>query len=218
LILGRYRRLRLLGSGAFAKMYLALDTYTSTHVAIKLLAPDNAQIARHEHALLIRLRRRNSKHFVRVFSFFAGDEEQEGGTGLVMELLDSATPLALPACEHAGVGHDLLSCPERIHELARLASQLFAGLHELHSLGYIHADLKPENILYVPAHASLPGTVKIIDLGNAVAKQDLVLYHDDFEIQSLGYRAPEVILGDEGFDERVDIWSVGVILLELLVG
>lgn len=219
LLLHRYQPLRLLGSGAFATTHLALDTYTSTHVAIKRLAQEHTPIARHEHEVLLRLRRRNSRHFVRLLSSFRDEQSPDVlESCLVLELLDSSNRVALPDCAHGGLGHDLFSCPERVHTLADLAVQLLAGMHELHTLGFIHADLKPDNIMYVSSLSGTRAKVKIIDLGNAAAKLDTHLYHDDFEIQSLGYRAPEVLLGDRGFDERIDIWSVGVILLELLAG
>ena len=97
----------------------------------------------------------------------------------------------------------------RIQTIAR---QLLQSLHKLHSLGIIHSDLKPENILF---QSYSKCKVKIIDLGSArfihEGEGDLQ------NLQSLCYRAPEVVLG-AGYDERIDIFSLGCILGELYTG
>jgi len=101
-----------------------------------------------------------------------------------------------------------------------IAVQLFAAMSFLHGVGgYIHADLKPENVL-ISLDDSIGGRlwsnglprIKVVDLGNALS------YHrsiNTFEVQSLYYRAPEVLFGNE-LSSAIDMWSVGCILLELI--
>ncbi|KAK9239453.1 kinase-like domain-containing protein [Lipomyces kononenkoae] len=218
LLVRRYRPLMQLGIGAFATTFLAEDTFSTTdppkRVAIKKLAKEYSHIGSHEALLLSDLRKLRSQHFVEfVSSFYDG-----GCMHLVLECLDASQSVALPLCGH-NVGHFSLVCPDRIHSFAKIAVQLLSGMQELHSQGWIHADLKPENIMYVPTRSADDSRhkIKIIDLGNATRQADTSAYHDNFDIQSVGYRAPEVLLGDTGFDARIDIWSVGVILLELLL-
>ncbi|KAK9390060.1 kinase-like domain-containing protein [Lipomyces mesembrius] len=218
LLVQRYRPLTQLGNGAFATTILADDMFSTTdplkRVAIKKLAREYSHIGSHEALLLSDLRKLRSRHFVEfVSSFYDG-----GCMHLVLECLDASQPVALPVCRHT-VGHFSLVCPDRIHTLAKIAVQLLSGMQELHSQGWIHADLKPENIMYVLPRSPDDSRqkIKIIDLGNATRQADTAAYHDNFDIQSVGYRAPEVLLGDTMFDARIDIWSVGIILLELLL-
>ena len=94
--------------------------------------------------------------------------------------------------------------------LATLATQLLQGLAFLHNLSIVHCDLKPENVCLVSASRR---RFKIIDFGSAVLTHDC---HNSY-VQSRWYRAPEVMLGLP-WDEKVDVWGVGCIVAELLLG
>ncbi|KAK9447377.1 kinase-like domain-containing protein [Limtongia smithiae] len=217
ILMHRYRVIRTLGAGAFATTFLAQDLFLSTpsrarYVAIKRLAREYNAIGVHEAGVLRSLRHKSVAAY---FADYVASFYSRGSVHLVLECLDAGRQVRLPCCTHGGVGHVSVSCPARVHALAKVAVQLLSGLHGLHTLGWIHADLKPENLMY--SHGAA-GRVKIIDLGNAVNPSSLSAYFDDFDIQSVGYRAPEVLLGDRGFDARIDVWSVGVLLLELLLG
>jgi serine/threonine protein kinase len=126
----------------------------------------------------------------------AGASFSAGSTfHLVLEALEPGQ-IVLPECPHlprclaAG-------CEVRQATLRKVALQVLLGVSLLHDqMGYVHADLKPENILRCrngdPCSAS-PMKVKLIDLGNAVPIDRLSLYYNDFDIQSVQYRAPEVL-------------------------
>jgi serine/threonine protein kinase len=130
-------------------------------------------------------------------SFFAGSTFH-----LVLEALEP-TLIALPECPHRPLCL-AAGCPVRQAALRKVASQVLLGVSLLHDkMGYIHADLKPENILkcrngtlYQRCALKVvsPGSMrlKLIDLGNAVPIDRTSLYYNDFEIQSVHYRAPEV--------------------------
>jgi dual specificity tyrosine-phosphorylation-regulated kinase 2/3/4 len=91
-----------------------------------------------------------------------------------------------------------------------IALQTLSGLLFLHKNHIIHCDLKPENIVLINPKKS---AVKIIDFGSCcIENSPLYTY-----IQSRFYRAPEVLLG-VGYNEKIDIWSLGCILLELFLG
>jgi len=101
-----------------------------------------------------------------------------------------------------------------------IAVQLFAAMSFLHGQGgYIHADLKPENVLITLDH-SINGNIwsnthpkiKVVDLGNALSYNRNI---NTFEVQSLYYRAPEVLFGNE-MSASIDMWSIGCILVELI--
>ncbi|EPY18861.1 protein kinase [Strigomonas culicis] len=94
--------------------------------------------------------------------------------------------------------------------LRRIARQVTEALAYVHSLNLIHADLKPENILFLSHRRCI---VKVIDFGSSCFLSD----HLSSYIQSRSYRAPEVVLGCD-YDGRIDVWSLGGILAELVTG
>ncbi|KAK9456626.1 kinase-like domain-containing protein [Dipodascopsis uninucleata] len=220
ILVDRYRPIAEIGAGSFATTFLAEDILSGDslprHVAIKKLGREFTRIGQHEITLLASLRRWRTTQFVQYISSFISN----GSLHLVMEYMDSKRPISLPRCVHLNK-HPITVCPVRLSALSKISMQLLSGLHELHSHGWIHCDLKPDNIMYSSdredaSHASFK--IKIIDLGNATRYNETYAYHDNYDIQSVGYRAPEVLVGDPGFDSRIDIWSAGVILLELLLG
>lgn len=97
-----------------------------------------------------------------------------------------------------------------VPRLQRIARQVVEALAYVHSLNLIHSDLKPENILFVSHRRCI---VKVIDFGSSCFLSD----HLSSYIQSRNYRAPEVILGCD-YDGRIDVWSLGAILVELVLG
>ena len=97
-----------------------------------------------------------------------------------------------------------------IGRLQKITSQILVALDYIHSLHLIHCDLKPENILIKSYSRS---EVKVIDFGSSCFIHD----HLSSYVQSRSYRAPEVILGCS-YDYKIDIWSLGCILAEMLTG
>jgi len=97
-----------------------------------------------------------------------------------------------------------------VERLRHVAKQCLLTLECLHKRDVIHCDLKPENILISSLTAC---KIKVIDYGNAY------LHHDQrcSYVQSRAYRAPEVVLG-LAYDTKVDLWSLGCILMELFTG
>ena len=86
------------------------------------------------------------------------------------------------------------------------------GVAFIHSAGFVHQDLKSSNILVFDDY-----TVKICDFGLAHKKTDTVMLVDR-ELCTLWYRAPELIMGESIYTEKIDDWSVGCILLEMVIG
>merc|ERR1719188_986252 len=94
--------------------------------------------------------------------------------------------------------------------LQRITRQVLVALEYIHSLWLVHADLKPENIL-IKSYSRCE--VKVIDFGSSCFVDDQLTSY----IQSRSYRAPEVMLG-LGYDQKIDIWSLGCIIAELWTG
>lgn len=94
--------------------------------------------------------------------------------------------------------------------LKRIAVQVLITLKTIHSLNYIHCDLKPENLMFKYENKS---SLKVIDYGSASCSTEELLDY----VQSRYYRAPEVVLGCS-YNEKIDIWSLGCILVECFTG
>ena len=118
--------------------------------------------------------------------------------------------------------------------IKKLINSLFLGIYELHNSNYIHCDIKPNNILIDLKYKNLKQFIKDIK-NKKIKKNDIIKYVDikiiDFNksqtkkniykstsVQILYYMAPEIILNDKNFNETIDIWSIGIIIYELLAG
>ncbi|KAH9515339.1 hypothetical protein Btru_014188 [Bulinus truncatus] len=99
--------------------------------------------------------------------------------------------------------------------LRKISHHLLTALAFLRTQKIIHADLKPDNIL-LDESGDLD-TITLIDFGNSLNNSESFMYFDDFEIQTLSYRAPEVHLGMP-FGLEIDMWSLGCVLFECYTG
>ncbi|KAK6182715.1 hypothetical protein SNE40_010337 [Patella caerulea] len=108
------------------------------------------------------------------------------------------------------------SVSKKLCEIRKLTLKLLQILSCLKQQNTIHADLKPENILL--QNEDDMHSVRVIDFGNAIhhVHKEVSLYYQNFELQTLLYRAPEVMYGIP-FGSEVDMWSLGCILAELFL-
>ncbi|PUU80703.1 kinase-like domain-containing protein [Tuber borchii] len=213
-----YRLLSVLGHGNFSTTYLAehvskdLDVPGSARlVAIKRLKRPFGAIGENEYSLLqyLHSKGQHPRHIICPISCFLAES---GHFHLVLERLDSGRPVSLVGCFCEEV-HSKLACPARHLSLAKIILQLLSGLLSLHSHNLIHADLTPANMLFLPSS----NRIKLIDLGNTIRPEDREAYLDDFGVQSVCYRAPEILLGQGPLSRVMDVWSAGVIAVELLL-
>ncbi|RPA93773.1 kinase-like protein [Choiromyces venosus 120613-1] len=213
-----YRILSVLGRGNFSTTYLAedvskdLDALDSSRlVAIKRLKRPFGAIGENEYSLLQYLHSKDQypRHIISPISCFLAES---GHFHLILERLDSGRPVSLVGC-FCKEAHSKLACPARHLSLAKIVLQLLCGLLSLHSHNLIHADLTPANMLFIPSS----NRIKLIDLGNTIRPEDREAYLDDFSVQSVCYRAPEILLGQGPLSRVMDVWSTGVIAVELLL-
>jgi serine/threonine protein kinase len=108
-----------------------------------------------------------------------------------------------------------------VPQIREVAFQLIKALILMRNQDMIHADIKPDNVMLkhecVGGRGFSGSLVRLTDFGNAIASREVELYREDYEIQTMGYRAPEVLLG-RTFDSQIDMWSFGVLLAELHIG
>jgi serine/threonine protein kinase len=204
----RYTVGPVIGAGGMGIVYKAKHIGLGTPVALKVIRPDIARngsvwrrFAREARALAAL----HNRHVVRVHD--AGTLPS-GLRYLVMELLE---------------GTDLRRVLQRDGAISRgravdYAIQVCSALGDAHKLGIVHRDLKPENIFLAKYRACDP-IVKLLDFGVALFINDAgQLTVPGRGIGSPDYLSPEQMQDPHGVDARSDIWGVGLLLFELLVG
>jgi serine/threonine protein kinase/Tfp pilus assembly protein PilF len=198
---GRYQIIEELGKGGMGRVYKVLDKDIDEKVALKLLKPeiaaDGKTIERFRNELKL-ARKVSHKNVCRMF-----DLGKEKGTHYItMEFVP---------------GEDLKSSitrmgPVTVGKTIAVAKQVCEGLAEAHSLGVVHRDLKPQNIMVDQA-----GNVRIMDFGIARSVRGKGITGASVMIGTPEYMSPEQVEGKET-DQRSDIYSLGVILYEMLTG
>jgi len=201
--LGHYDIVAELGRGGMGVVYKGYEASLNRYVAIKVLADSLA----HDEAIKERFLREarsmaalNDPHIIQIY--FIG--EDEGQTYFVMEFVE---------------GESLGSMLKREHKLtveqsAKVIQQTALGLATAHDRGVVHRDIKPGNLMITSR-----GSVKIADFGIALSNHDLsskLTTTGEF-VGTPGYLSPEVCLG-KPVDQRSDIFSLGIVLFEMLTG
>ncbi|TPV93952.1 MAG: hypothetical protein B7733_17730 [Myxococcales bacterium FL481] len=204
---GRYRIDARIGEGGMGTVYRATHLLIEKAVAVKLLRPGHARrddvAARfmQEARLASRVKHPN---VVDVFDFGRAPDE---APYYVMELLAGTTLAA--ALDRKGA-----LAPRRALEIALAVAN---GLAAAHRQGVVHRDLKPDNV-FLCTDATGSGTVKIIDFGIArMPEEPGRLTAEGAVLGTPEYMSPEQARGEE-VDARSDLYSVGILLFEMLVG
>ena len=192
-------RLVNIGKGTFGTVYKGYSLSKGNHFAIKKINDENKfrKCALNEIKILTYLETLRNDNFpiVKFYDDFIENNIQY----LVFEYLDM----------NLYIYHKKNSFNLDINTILNITSNICLGLKYIHTK-YIHNDLKPENIMI----NSLTNQIKIIDLGSALDKDKPKTY---FYYQSRYYRSPEVIF-ELQFNEKIDIWSLGCIVCELIIG
>lgn len=212
---GKYAVESLLGEGAAGAVYRARHVALEKAVAIKVMHPyfrSDPTFARRFHAEALAASRLEHPNVLRVVDF---GEEPDGLLYIAMELLIGADLRRL-------MEHGSLALARRID----IVCQVCAALAAAGDVGIVHRDVKPENIVVVPTKSDdgeVRDVVKVLDFGLATIDPaaDTTGTLSAAEITSLvgtpDYMSPEQALGQE-LDPRSDVYAVGVLLYELIVG
>lgn len=204
-----YRRTQLLGQGTYGKVYKAQHLQTGRTVALKktILSSDDEGVPPTTLREVSILRSLDSPYIVKLEEVV--HSEARTGTPvlfLVFEFLDQDLKQFMSATYGKGNGID----PQLAKEFTY---QILLGLRYCHANSVMHRDLKPQNLLIEKKSQ----TIKLADFGlGRVFSLPVNKY--THEVVTLWYRAPEILLGTKYYSTGVDIWSVGCILAEMIVG
>ncbi len=206
---GKYRIESLLGQGGMGRVWRGSHVVTGRSVAIKVLDErfvDHAQVVQRFGREARAASAIQHEGIVEVLDL---DRTEEGVPFLVMELL-TGEPLSQRIKRLGRLPQD---------EVARIGTMLLDALDAAHEHGVVHRDLKPDNIYLVPA-GRRGDIVKILDFGISSNANDTgpKLTITGSVLGTPHYMSPEQAMGDVDLDRRVDIYGVGVVLYECLVG
>ncbi|MBC7894012.1 MAG: serine/threonine-protein kinase [Cytophagaceae bacterium] len=199
----RYPIERELGQGGMATVYLAEDVRHRRKVALKVLHPELSAVLGPER-FLKEIELTASLQHPHILPLFDSGSA-EGQLYYVMPFVEGETLRARLERE--------TQLP--IDDALRIAREVADALHYAHARGVIHRDIKPENILLQGGHAL------VADFGIALAVQQAGAQRMTQTGLSLGtpqYMAPEQAMGEKGVDARTDVYALGCVVYEMLVG
>ncbi|MEE6728733.1 Stk1 family PASTA domain-containing Ser/Thr kinase [Pediococcus pentosaceus] len=198
---GRYKIIRPLGEGGMANVYLAHDLILDRDVAVKLvrfdMQDDVSAIKRFQREALSTTELVHP-NIVGVYDI----GEEHGMNYLIMEYVEGQNLKQYIRDQF----------PIPLGQVVSLMSQILNGVQTAHYHGIIHRDLKPQNIL-IDKH----GKAKITDFGIAIANQQSSFTRTNTVIGSVQYLSPEQVRGHIA-TQQSDIYSLGIILFEMLTG
>uniref|UniRef100_A0A3B4TXG7 Protein kinase domain-containing protein n=1 Tax=Seriola dumerili TaxID=41447 RepID=A0A3B4TXG7_SERDU len=193
---------KFLGMGAFGQVVQCIKLDTKEKMAVKIVRKDETWVGKREVTMLEKLRKldQDKNNLIKFTEHF----EHKGHVCIAFEMLDLSVEDLIEKTS---------SKPLYLSEIRVITQQMLVALDALKSIGLAHGDIKPDNIMLVN-HQLQPFKVKLIDFGLAIPISKI---QPGTVIQTIGYRAPEVMLGLP-LTEAVDMWGLGCILAFMYLG
>ena len=193
----KYIKLSKIGGGSFGAVYLVKDKDTNNVYAMKKYYLDNLSKgggAKRQYEILSKF---NHENIHKVIDMFISKNKNQY--------------LITPYYQNNLYDYVSKNLPEKV--IKQIIYQIICGINYLHSLKYIHRDIKPDNILL-----SSDGKVILTDFDlcrqESKGKEDVMTR----TAVTLYYRAPELFFGDSYYGNKIDIWSIGCVFAELVIG
>jgi dienelactone hydrolase len=200
-IVSHYRILKKIGAGGMGEVYLAEDTKLERKVALKFLPAQFSADEEEKKRFIHEAKAASALDHPNICSVYEIGETPAGQLFIAMGYYAGMT-----------LKEKMKAGPLPVGEAAALTVQIAEGLQEAQRKGIVHRDLKPANVMLTEQ-----GVVKIVDFGLAKLKGLTRLTKSGTTLGTVAYMSPEQALGKE-VDQRSDIWSLGVILYEMLTG
>jgi len=199
--ISHYKILEELGRGGMGVVYKALDTKLDRFVALKFLPHYFSSDQQRENRFIREAKAASALDHPNICVIHEFDETEDGQMFIVMAYYEGES-----------LRDKLERGKLRIDETIDIITQIANGLARAHEAGITHRDIKPSNII-ITKH----GEVKIVDFGLAKMSRDSQITKNGATPGTVAYMSPEQTMGTS-VDHRTDIWSLGVVLYEMLTG
>ena len=199
--ISHYRITEKLGEGGMGVVYKAEDIKLERTVALKFLPPHLSNQEEEKRRFIHEAKAASALEHNNICTIHEIDETKDGQLFIVMSFLEGKT-----------LREKIDASPIKVDEAIGIAIQVAEGLKLAHEKGIVHRDMKPANIM-----VTTDNTVKIMDFGLAKLVGKTKLTQKGATLGTFSYMSPEQSRGEE-VDYRTDIWSLGVVLYEMLTG
>jgi serine/threonine-protein kinase len=198
--ISHYRITEKLGEGGMGVVYRAEDTKLEREVALKFLSPDMTRDVSAAERFVQEAKAAAALNHPNICTIYEIDEA------------DGRTFIAMECVEGENLRVKIKAGTVELNEAIDVAVQVAEGLAAAHEKGIVHRDIKPANIVVAPR-----GRVKIMDFGLVRMAGGAQLTRIGTTVGTVAYMSPEQARG-ETIDHRTDVWSLGVVLYEMLTG
>ena len=197
---GKYQVIEIVGRGGMGIVYKAEDTKLKRNVALKFLPPELVHDEEAKERFILEARSAAALSHPNICTIHEIDEE-EGRSFIAMEYIKGQT-----------LKDRIKKGPLETDEALKIAIQVAEGLEEAHKKEIVHRDIKSANIMLTEKDQA-----KVMDFGLAKVKGGTLLTREGTTLGTVAYMSPEQARGQE-VDHRSDIWSLGVVMYEMLSG
>ena len=204
----QYRIISLLGSGGMGEVYVAEDQQLRRKAALKFLATELSTHSDHMERFMREARAASALNHPNICTIYEINSQGDSPF-IAMELIDGETVSAM-----------IRRRRRNIRQTLEIAAQVSAALAEAHEAGIVHRDIKPANIIVTKRDQAKIldfGLVKLVETADVAAGSNQFLTKAGMIVGTASYMSPEQARGLD-VDGRSDIWSLGVVLYEMLTG
>ena len=207
--ISHYKILEKLGGGGMGVVYKAHDTRLDRAVALKFLPSDLTRDSEARERFVHEAKAASALQHPNICTIHDIDETVDNRLFIVMDCYEGES---LKSRIANGQSRPERSRGMRIEEALNIVAQVAQGLAKAHESGIVHRDIKPANIMI-----GKDGTARIVDFGLAKLSGRTLLTKSGTTLGTAAYMSPEQAKGEQ-VDQRTDIWSLGVVLYEMLTG
>ena len=200
-VVGNYKILGLAGAGGMGVVYRALDLKLERTVALKFLPEHVTSGSADRERFLREARTASSLDHPNIGAIYGLEETSSGRSFIVMAYYAGET-----------LSRKMLSGPLPMSEAVDIAIQMGEGLAAAHAGTVVHRDVKPSNVILTQS-----GVAKLVDFGLARLSSSTGSTQSISTAGTIGYMSPEQTIG-KYVDQRTDIWSLGIVLAEMITG
>ena len=195
-----YKVLSKIGAGGMGDVYLAEDAILNRNIVLKFLPPHLAADESFKSRFVREAKTAASLNHPNIITIFEINES------------DGQVYIAMEEVKGQSLKEFMANSLDDYNQALDIMVQVCSGMEAAHELGIIHRDIKPDNIMVTRS-----GLVKVLDFGLAKFKDDGEITKAGTTMGTVNYMSPEQAQGLE-LDQRSDIFSVGIVLFEMLTG